>query len=241
MPSPLMGVLGVAVGLVLGSFVTNTAIRSTRGEHNGFGRSVCDRCCTPLGWHETVPLVSFLIQRGRCRTCKSAIDPVHFWGEVSGGVGLALPMSLLPAPQAVLVALLGFLLLALGVIDIKTFRLPNALVFSVLVCAASLSVLRGDALIALLWAASVYLVLKCLQFILQRRSGVTALGDGDVKLMSVLAIWLGPTVAYAFCLASLGALLFIVVRSHKGRIPFGPFLGLASFFVGGLFEVGIRL
>ncbi|WP_298324612.1 A24 family peptidase [Asticcacaulis sp.] len=231
-PAPCLAALGAVVGLVIGSFVTNTTIRSTRGEANLLGRSVCDHCRTPLRWSETIPMVSFLIQGGRCRTCRTQIDPIHFWGEFAGAVVLGLSASLLPLPQALAVGVLGFALLALSLIDIQTFRLPNPLVFMVLVFSGLLSVVRGEGGASLLWAAGVFIVLKVLQFILQRRSGVAALGEGDIKLMSALALWLGSSVAYAFSLASLGALVFIVLTRWKGRIPFGPFLAAGSLLTG---------
>lgn len=238
-PAPCLAAMGAAVGLVIGSFVTNTAVRSTRGEANLLGRSVCDRCRTPLRWNQTIPLVSFLSHGGRCRTCTSPIDPVHFWGELAGAVVLSLSASLLPFPQALVVGLLGFVLLALGLIDTQTFRLPNVLVFWVLVLSGLLSVLRGEGLASFLWAAGVFIVLKALQFTLQKRSGVSALGDGDIKLMSALALWLGSSVAYAFALASLGALIFIILTRRRGRIPFGPFIAVGAFGVGVALEAPI--
>lgn len=237
--APCLAALGAVVGPVIGSFVTNTAVRSTRGEANLLGRSVCDHCRTPLRWSETIPMVSFLIQGGRCRTCRAQIDPIHLWGEFTGAVVLGLSASFLPLPQAPAVGVLGFLLLALSLIDIQTFRLPNPLVLWVLVLSGLLSVVRAEGLTSLLWAAGVFIVLKALQFILQKRSGVAVLGEGDIKLMSALALWLGSSVAYAFSLASLGALVFIVLTRRRGRIPFGPFIAAGAFVVGVVIEAPI--
>ncbi|MFN3806522.1 prepilin peptidase [Asticcacaulis sp.] len=231
-PTPILAGFGAVIGLVVGSFVTNTAIRSVRGESNLPGRSICDQCHVALRWHEAVPVASFLIQRGRCRTCKASISPIHLWGEIAGGAAFASAPTLLPTVPALITAIMGSVLLALSLIDIKTLKLPNALVFCVLVCSALLSALRGEALTSLLWAAGVFIVLKALQAILQRRSGVKSLGEGDIKLLAALAMWLGPALVYASSLACMGALLFIVLGKHKGRLPFGPFIALGGFIIG---------
>ncbi len=231
-PAPCLAALGALVGLVIGSFMTNTAVRSTRGEANLLGRSVCDHCRTPLRWSETIPMVSFLIQGGRCRTCRAQIDPIHLWGEFTGAVVLGLSASLLPLPQALAVGLLGFLLLALSLIDIHTFRLPNSIVFTVAVFCAMLAFFNGRAVVGSISALVVWGLLTGVQTILHRRLAQRVLGGGDIKLCSALALWTGPGIVYILLLASATALAVMLLTRQRGRIAFGPYLCGAGFMMG---------
>ncbi|MFP1132811.1 prepilin peptidase [Asticcacaulis sp. W401b] len=231
-PAPCLAAMGALVGLVIGSFVTNTAVRSTRGETNLFGRSVCDHCRTPLRWNQTIPLVSFLSQGGRCRTCRAQIEPIHLWGELAGAVVLSSTASLLPLPQALAVAVLGFVLLALSLIDIQTFRLPNSIVFTVAVFCAMLAFFNGRAIVGSISALVVWGLLTCVQIILHRRLAQRVLGGGDIKLCSALALWTGLGIVYILLLASATALAVMLLTRQRGRIAFGPYLCGAGFMMG---------
>jgi len=227
----LLGGSGLA-GLVLGSFVTTAALRSITGGSALTGRSGCDHCGRTLGWTETLPVISMSILKGRCRTCRGRIDASHLAGEISGALCVTLPLALVPLPQGLIVAAIGLILLASSVIDAKTCRLPNVLTFAVLLSGAALTLLRGEGLAALGWAVGVFLTMKGVQYLLSRRLKTQALGEGDIKLVAALALWLGSGIVYALCLACVSALLFIVARRHKGLLPFGPFVATGAFLVG---------
>jgi leader peptidase (prepilin peptidase)/N-methyltransferase len=77
-----------AAGATVGSFAATAGLRSAVGRPWLSGRSACDHCGRRLGVTETLPLVSFVVARGRCRTCGGVISPAHFLGETAGAVVL---------------------------------------------------------------------------------------------------------------------------------------------------------
>lgn len=147
MPSSVLEwVLGGVLGLVVGSALTVLAEHGSVREWAARARSQCPRCGVRLRGTELIPLVSFLVLRGRCRSCGARIPPWHVWTEAAA---LALFLFAIPltggAPpweRAVVVLLLG-VLLALAVIDLRQFLLPDALVALVALLGLARSLLTG--------------------------------------------------------------------------------------------------
>lgn len=224
-----------AVGSCLGSYAVTAAIRYARDESSLWGRSHCDGCQVSLGFAETIPLVSFARLRGRCSRCRAPIDPVHLAGEAVGGLALASLVLVGVSVETALIAVLVFLLLATGVVDLKIRQLPDGL--SAVIAAIGL-VLAWRAGPDRLWlglaaaaaAAAVLLLVRSAR----RRSGRDpGLGLGDVKLIAALALWLGVATPWMIVAASaLGLIVMLVARPPDGRLPFGPMIGMAAVAVG---------
>ena len=105
--------LGV-LGLIFGSFIATVALRWPEGRSALRGRSQCDSCHKVLRAHELVPLLSYALQRGRCRSCGSTIHPGHLAVEIAGMlVGIAAGL-VAPGWHGVAGAVFGWLLLALA-------------------------------------------------------------------------------------------------------------------------------
>ena len=116
------------LGLIVGSFVGALVVRWPQGRSVVTGRSRCDACDRPLRARDMVPLLSFALLRGRCRDCGGAIDRQHPAIEAIGGaIGLAAGWAV-GGPWAVAGAAFGWLLLALGALDLAALWLPNRLV-----------------------------------------------------------------------------------------------------------------
>lgn len=128
------------LGLALGSFLHVLASRYRPDEflltrRTLGGRSHCPHCMKPLRWHELIPLLSFLAQRGRCRSCKARISWSYFWVELASGLIAAfVPLRILatiaaPHPFALAgvwtAALL--VLLSIAVIDLRLYLIPDEL------------------------------------------------------------------------------------------------------------------
>ncbi|MET3710136.1 leader peptidase (prepilin peptidase)/N-methyltransferase [Sphingomonas trueperi] len=233
----LLGVLGA----VFGSFIATIAIRWPEGRGVARGRSACDSCGTTLGAAELVPVLSYLVQRGRCRHCAARIAPSHWLTEV---VGLAIGgIAGLAAPglDGAAGAVFGWLLLALAALDLAAFWLPNRLnaalaVVGLGVGAAGIGaplldrVIGGVAGFAVLWlVARGYKVLR----------GRQGLGGGDPKLFGAIGCWLGwenlPMVLLAASLIGLMAVLAMLVAGRRvrasDRLPFGVMLALGAWAV----------
>lgn len=233
-----MLVFQLALGSILGSACATAALRSTHGESFVFGRSRCDGCGMALGFAATIPLVSYAHARGACSRCRKRIDPLHFVGELAGAVIVSAAFQAVTTPRALLICLLGFCLLATSVIDARTQRLPDLFTIVAACIGVVLASTAGAerALIDMSAAAVTFAVLQTLRVFFRRRTGDPGLGFGDVKLAAALALWTGPAICWALAIASLlGLLTFMARRGHR-RLPFGPWIALASWLIGVVIE-----
>jgi leader peptidase (prepilin peptidase)/N-methyltransferase len=243
MIDPGVGTLAAAAGSATGSYIGTAALRRTRGEPSLLGRSHCDGCGRQLGLLQTVPLASFVVSRGACRDCGARIDPIHPAAEFAGAAVAVSLLTVTHLPAALVMGLLAAALLAAGVIDWRTRRLPDVLTLIVAAAGLVLAAERGgrSALVEGFVAAAITVAsLLIIRAALGRMSGRQALGLGDVKLMGAMALWLGaqtPTMVASAALLALG--LSAAVRPSDGRIPFGPTIGLAGWLVGLALEIGL--
>lgn len=199
-PTWLLGVCGGVVGLLVGSFIGAALLRMPEGRSLVFGRSRCDACGKRLGPLELVPIVSFLVQRGRCRSCKAPISPWQAVAEVGGALVGALPWffahSLLVAAAA---ALLGWQLLLLALLDLRHMWLPTRLVgflagsgVAAVLLLGRLGELEARISVALLGGALGWGLLALVAFVYKRSRGQDGMGRGDPPLLGAIGIWLGP-------------------------------------------------
>jgi leader peptidase (prepilin peptidase)/N-methyltransferase len=229
----LRGALGLVLGLVVGSFLATLVVRwpAARGLA---GRSACDGCGARLRAAELVPLLSALVQGGRCRHCGARIDPVHAAVEAGCGATGAVALALVPGPEGLAGAALGWGLVALAALDGRHFWLPDALTLPLL----ALGLIAGPAALPdrFLGAAAAGGVLLALLLGYRAIRGREGLGLGDVKLGAALGAWLSPVLLPPlFLLASLGGLAVAAFRRGSGPVgggdrpvPFGTCLALAG-------------
>jgi leader peptidase (prepilin peptidase) / N-methyltransferase len=246
------------VGALIGSFLNVVIYRVPLGRSVVAPASACGQCGHPIRWYDNIPVVSWVLLRGRCRDCGAHISVRYPLVELAGGVAFVfvalrfLPgiatATTAPALIAGILALAGYLYfvaisLALALIDLDTQRLPNVLVLpSYAVAAATLgaSSIIGGSLPALLPAAvgGAGLFLAYLALASVRRGGM---GFGDVKLAGAIGIylgWLGWDVLAvgalaAFILGGVFGVILLVSRSagRKTAVPFGPWM-LGGAWVG---------
>lgn len=258
--------LALIAGLIAGSFTTTLIHRmpmihaaqlrdapDAAGSHEKFNMwlpgSHCPACLTPLGARDLLPLVSWLSLRGRCRHCAKRISPMYPLVEA----GLALLACLLVMrfgfsfeALAGLVFVTG--LLALAVIDARTFTLPDVLTLSLLWLGLLLNVMEmfADLASAVIGAFAGYGILWMLFQAHKLIRGVEGMGYGDFKLIAAIGAWLGwQDLPAVVLIASVSGLFWALLRWKKagaelgGQLPFAPFLalgGLAGLFVQGPIE-----
>lgn len=210
---------GALAGLLAGSFLATLVLRWPRGDTLG-GRSRCDICHTRLSAPELVPLLSYLLARGRCRHCGTQIDWRHPAIELTAALIGALALFVVPGPAGFAGALLGWILLALLALDAEHFWLPDALTLPLL----GLGLLLGPGEIGmrLLGAAisgGIFLAISLSYKALRGREG---LGLGDVKLVVALGAWLSPVlIAPLILLAALTGLALAASQSVRKRMKDG--------------------
>ena len=239
MSEPLLWTIGLGVlGAIVGSFVAALVLRWNDDRSVMQGRSSCDACGTTLRAFELVPLLSALVQRGRCRTCHSAIAPVHWQIEALGlTVGVAAGW-IGAGPIAFAGVAFGWLLLVLGALDLTALWLPDRLTGAL----AGAGVVTGfwfdppvvDRLIGGVFG---FVALWCVAAVYRRVRGREGMGGGDPKLFGAIGLWLGWEMLPAVLLiASMVGLGVVLVAHLRGRavaadtaLPFGTLLAIAAY------------
>ena len=231
----------VVLAPFIGSFLGVLAVRLPVGGKVIVGRSVCDSCGRQLGVLDLVPLVSWLLLRGRCRSCGQKIDwllPAIELAAIAVPIWASLPDD---APPVWGSALLGWTLLALAAIDFRHFVLPDVLTLPLIPAGLAIAWLtEPDRLIANLWGAALgFLVLAGVRAAYRRLRGREGLGFGDVKLLAAAGAWVGwdglPSVMAIAALSGLAAASLQILRgetlSASSKLPFGPYLCLGLWLV----------
>lgn len=238
LPVGVVVATSAVLGLVIGSFLNVVAHRVPRGESVVSPPSACPGCRAPIRNRHNVPVLGWLVLRGRCYDCRQPISARYPLVELGTGVLFALAGWRFAADRAVLAAYLLFaaVAVALALIDLDVRRLPNAIVLPAYPVLAALLALDadGERLVRAGWGA----VLLLGFFLLVALAAPGAMGFGDVKLAGVV----GAMTAYlswgAFLTGALGAfvlgavvgVLLIVVKGagRKTAVPFGPFMLVAA-------------
>ena len=249
-------VVALPLGLVFGSFLTVAIHRIPAAESIFRPRSRCPVCGTQLRSVDNIPVVSWLLLRGRCHACGAPISPVYPLTELATGalfVGVALWFAD-PWQAALLAPFLG-LLVAISVIDVRHKRIPNRLVYPSAVAAALFVVvadLAGGGLDAA--TAAVGFLAYGLVLLVIALMAPKGMGMGDVKLAALIGVVLGSlglsfvavAAGTAVLLGGVGAIVALLGgASRKTGIPFGPFLAagaaVATFAAEPIAEAYLRL
>ncbi|MDR3745915.1 MAG: prepilin peptidase [Acidobacteriaceae bacterium] len=273
MPSPHQFVLlGFLPGLLFGSFLNVCISRLPAHQSIAKPRSHCNSCGRLIRWYDNIPVLSWLVLRARCRDCAAPIPWRYPLVEIAVGLWFALcankVLSALDgvsppvlgrsifaseAVAALGLAILGFLLLGLMVMDWQTQRLPDAFTLTGIVLGFGVTCIQAFLLApvespaelivpriaAIAVAAFLLLAIRWLYRILRRQDGM---GLGDVKMLAMIAAFLGLdqtllTLLAGVLAASLYGLALLALRraNAASKLPFGSFLaagGLCSALFG---------
>jgi leader peptidase (prepilin peptidase) / N-methyltransferase len=239
--SPVWEWGALALGLIVGSFANVCIHRLPRGESLGLPPSRCPSCGERIRPWDNVPVLSYLVLRGRCRRCRKPISARYPIVEALNGAAYA-GLAVLRGPTAHTFAMMAFVtaLLVLSLIDLEWQVLPNVITLPGIAVGLGVSVLPGPptALAAVAGAAGGYLSLMLVAFVWKRLRHVEGLGQGDWKMTAMLGAFLGwQGMLLTVFLASLAgtfvgvALMLFAGRTGQHRLPLGTFLGLAGIAV----------
>jgi leader peptidase (prepilin peptidase)/N-methyltransferase len=232
--------------MIFGSFLTVVVHRVPRGESLVAPRSRCPSCGRQLRAIDNVPVVSWILLGGRCHFCRAKISVVYPILELAAGalfVGVALRFD--DPWVAVLMAPFSALLVAISVIDIRTKKFPNRIVYPALLVSAGYLVTAriAGADVDLLRSALGFLALGG-GFLLIALVVPKGMGMGDVKLAALIGLVLGSqglalvgvAAGAGILLGGVGSIIALAAgASRKQAIPFGPFLAagaLVAIFAG---------
>lgn len=233
------------IGICIGSFLNVLIDRLPKGEQISRGRSHCDYCKKPLRWFELIPVLSFIVQKGRCLRCRRRLSIQYPLIELATAAGTILIFREYQSslPQLLSIAVFFYSMTVIFMADLKYRIIPDSMVIvsgaasvvyqftRIAFDAASWVPILGTAAGSSLFFFLVWLVTK-----------KRGMGFGDVKLVFVLGLALGyPRAIVALYLAFLtGAIAGVILVLHKrtslkAKIAFGPFLilGAASSIVWG--------
>lgn len=229
------------LGTLLGSFTNVVIYRLPRHESLVLPRSRCPHCGSLIRAWDNIPIISFLLLGGRCRSCRRQISWRYPLVELVAGIMVLLiwihVSSSSATDEGVMVALeflgdvaFGLMMLAIFFIDLEHRIIPNAISYPGLVLGLLLAIPQGrllDAAASAIGAGGMFLLIAVLS-----RGGM---GGGDVKLAALMGAFLGwPTIAVALMLAFLlgacAGLLMLVLRrgTRRTAIPFGPAMAVGA-------------
>jgi len=242
--------LAVIAGLVLGSFLNVVIYRLPRGESLWSPPSHCPECKNPILWYDNIPLLSFLLLGGRCRSCKTPISPRYPLVEGICAVFFYLifrqkyPVILNLFSLSALIKNILFVSILIPVffIDLEHQIIPDSLSYILVISGILLSTLQGHPLTSLIGAgigAGLFFLILYLSLIFLHQPGM---GMGDVKLAAGIGAFTGWKMALlsfflSFFIGAVvaGVLVLFHLKGMKDKIPFGPFLvsgALISLFLG---------
>lgn len=228
-----MVAIPLVFGLLVGSFLNVVIARVPEGRSVWAPRSACPRCGALIGWYDNIPLISFLVLRGRCRGCRTPIPWRYPVVEAATGGAFALSYVLFgPTLDFLVAAILLGALVAITAIDLRHQIIPDVITLPGIVVGflASLAGTRVgwlDSLIGIAVGGGIFLVI-----ILVSGGGM---GGGDMKLGAMLGAFLGWKLGLLALLLGVlsGGLVAValLLAGRKGRkeaIPFGPYLALGG-------------
>ncbi len=225
------------LGTVFGSFIHCTAMRIVSGEDWMRGRSHCDVCGHVLSLADLIPLVSYTVQKGRCRYCGAKLSPRHPAVEFLAGclfLGLFVwrrRLDMILLRDLILVVIL----LGLSLVDLETYTIPDGFILAGLINWAAGGLFSGNIRSyflnglsgGLLIAGGLLTVSLVMDKVLKKES----LGGGDVKLVFMVCLYLGVLKGLLMLFVSCLSGLVFVVLLKKNRIPFGPSISIAAYIV----------
>jgi leader peptidase (prepilin peptidase)/N-methyltransferase len=228
------------LGLIVGSYLNVVIYRLPRRVSTVLPRSSCPSCGAAIRPRDNLPVLSWLLLRGRCRDCKAPISPRYPLIEAATAalfVGCVLYFGVTIA--ALVAALFGAVLIVLAAIDVEHLMLPDRLTLPGIAVGLALQPFLPwggfkSALLGALLGGGILLALSGTWFLLRGEEGM---GLGDVKMLAMIGAFLGwkGMVVALFAASLLGAIVGVVLlgRSRAGlktKLPFGAFLALGGLF-----------
>lgn len=235
---PFVLPFAAALGAIIGSFLNVLILRLPKDESVVFPGSKCPNCQTPIAWYDNIPILSWLILGGKCRSCKAGISVQYpiiefvvalIWFGAAWFYGQTL--------TALAAALLGTILLGIAVTDARHYLIPDEFSLGGLAIGMLLSFRGGQDgfLVALIGAAVGFGVLFAVAFVGEKVFGKEAMGGGDIKMMAMVGAFVGwqGVLLTIFLGAILGTLVFVplLATGRKPLVPFGIFLAAAAAIV----------
>jgi len=234
MPEPLLWTFAVLFGVSIGSFLNVCVYRLPAGESVIRPRSRCPACETPIESRDNLPVLGWLLLRGRCRACGVRISVQYPLIELAvGALWLAAVLRYGLSWEALSIALFFTLLLGIALTDARAYTIPDEFSIGGTVAGLLLSLAPGGLSPwqslggAALGFGLLYAVAVVGEWVFKK----PAMGGGDIKMMAMIGAFLGPlgVPLTLFAGALIGSLVFGPISVRTGKlVPFGIFLALGA-------------
>ncbi|HEX6924755.1 MAG TPA: prepilin peptidase [Longimicrobiaceae bacterium] len=227
-------VVAALIGAAIGSFLNVCIYRLPAGESVVQPRSRCPRCGLQIGWRDNIPVLSYLLLRGRCRGCGVRISPQYPLVELASAlIWLAAVVRHGVAWQALAVAVFFTLLLGIALTDARTYIIPDEFTLGGALAGVALSVAPGGVTLAqsLLGAGVGFGLLYLAGMMGEWWLKKPAMGGGDIKMMAMVGAFLGPigAILAIFFGALSGSIVFLpITLKTRKLVPFGIFLAVGA-------------
>ena len=232
-------IIAFILGSIWGSFANVCIHRLPNDESIAIKRSYCPKCNIKINWFDNIPLLSFFILGGKCRSCKTKIDKRYFIVELISVLSFLLIYHIYGlAVTTLLLAVLSIFFIIIFFIDLNHFIIPNSLTFPLMIIgfvksfAPNLdSNLFPVYLNSLIGGIMGYLVIWLIILSYKKFKNKEGMGLGDAKLLSAIGFWFGwICIPFIIFISSVVALLVVtpsLIRKSKtmsSQIPFGPYI-----------------
>ena len=241
------------LGALWGSFANVCILRLPLDKGVVTGRSFCPNCKKLIIWKDNVPIISFLLLKGKCRQCKKPISFQYTLVEILTSVSFLLIYYLYGISiTTLLLIILALLFIIIFFIDLKHFIIPNTLTFPLMILGFIKSFIPNldeifpnyiDSFIGGLFG---YGIIWSIIFFYKQVRKKDGMGLGDAKLFAVIGFWFGwISIPFVIFLSSIIALLSVIpdlIKNSKKmttQIPFGPYIIIGT-LVYLLFESNFR-
>ena len=231
-PEIILFIIIFLYGIVLGSFLNVLIYRLPLKENIATKRSHCMKCGNKIQWYDLIPLVSYIILRGRCSNCGDQISVQYPLIEAINGFGYVLIFTVNGFTLlSILNCLMFSILIVIAVIDWRTFEIPFSLNVSIGVLAIFRIILDMSNLLDFLIGFCAISGFLLILYFITKGEGI---GGGDIKLMAVAGLYLGwKNIILAFVIGCiLGAVIHLIlmkVYNKSHMLAFGPYLSMGIF------------
>ena len=238
----LVTIIAGIFGLMVGSFLNVCIVRLPANLSVVRPRSRCPRCEKPIAWYDNIPVLSWLVLRGKCRGCGLPISPMYPGVELLAGAIWALMAWSYPLdPEALRGALFFTILLGIALTDVREYIIPDEFTYGGLAIGLLFALVGGLPTLvpALIGAVVGFALLWLIGFAGQLILKEEAMGGGDVKMMAMVGAFVGwqGVLLTIFLGALLGTVIFLPLSllGRRKLVPFGVFLsvGAAATWIAG--------
>ena len=228
----------IILGALWGSFANVCILRLPQNKGVVSGRSYCPKCKKKIIWKDNIPIISYILLKGKCRKCKKPISSQYALVEMLSLISFASIYYLYGISfTTLLLIILALVLIIIFFIDLKHFIIPNTLTFPLMALGLIKSFIPNlneifpnyiDSIIGGLFG---YGIIWSIIFFYKQIRKKEGMGLGDAKLFAVIGFWFGwISIPFVIFLSPITALISVVpdlIKNSKKmstQIPFGPYI-----------------